>query len=371
MDFQPVIRPTGSYQEPVSAVEVTAMCRRILGSDIEVRSAIELRWGSYNTTFTIELAGAPRVVLRIAPRPGAQLPSERHWLRSEYSAAPWLVVLGDLVPQVIGADFTQQVVGRDFMVQTELGGVPVPELMSSYPKALWPVFFGQLGAITRTVHQATGETWGPVAAPAFHSWSDAIYASLIERAADLGSLSAPTEDVARLAAIVDRCRAGLDTVARPALLHGDLWTANILLDPLAAEPTVVGVLDSERAWWGDPLADWALFRADERAVPPNVRLSGPPTEAGRQRRNKSGESRYTGAGIWRLSVSRRLATATATHFQGRHGTSRRCSLTSPRSAPSTRSARVGAAPSHVVTPNGGQRRRGRRTDSPRHAATDH
>jgi aminoglycoside phosphotransferase (APT) family kinase protein len=49
------------------------------------------------------------------------------------------------------------------------------------------------------------------------------------------------------------------------LLHGDLWTANVLLDDSATEPEVVGVVDSERSWWGDPLADWALYRADARA----------------------------------------------------------------------------------------------------------
>lgn len=242
------------------------MCRRILGGHLEVRSAVELGWGSYNTTFRVELAGAPAVVLRVAPRPGAQLRSERHWLRSEYMAAAWLVPLGGLVPQVLGADFTHQVISRDYMVQTQLAGVPAPELMPGYPRELWPGFFGQLGALTRTVHEVAGETWGPVAAPLFGSWSDALYASLIERAADLAALSAPSEDVAVLAGVVDRCREGLDAVARPVLLHGDLWTANILLDPAAAQPTVVGVLDSERAWWGDPLADWSLFRADARSA---------------------------------------------------------------------------------------------------------
>jgi aminoglycoside phosphotransferase (APT) family kinase protein len=266
VDFRPVTRPAGSYQEPVTAAEVVAMCRRILGGQLEVRSAVELGWGSYNSTFQVGLAGADAVVLRVAPRPSAQLRSERHWLRSEYTAAAWLVALGDLVPRVLGADFTHQLIGRDYMVQTQLAGVPAPELMPGYPRELWPGFFGQLGALTRTVHEVTGETWGPAAAPLFGSWSEALHASLAERAADLASMSAPSRDVAGLAAVVDRSRADLDAVARPALLHGDLWTSNILLDPAAAEPVVVGVLDSERAWWGDPLADWSLFRADTRPV---------------------------------------------------------------------------------------------------------
>ncbi len=266
MDFRPATRPEGAYQEEVSAAEVTAMCRRLLGDAVEPRSAVELGWGSYNSTFRVELSDGEAVVLRVAPRPALQLRSERHWLRSEYVAAAWLSGLGELVPRVLGADFTHQVTGRDYMVQTLLPGVPAPDLMSSYPRDLWPALFAQLGAITREVHTVTGDGWGPLAAPFYPCWSEALHASLGDRSADLASLSAPSGDVDRLAAFVGSHRPRFDAIDRPVLLHGDLWTANILLDPDADRPTVVGVLDSERAWWGDPLADWSLYRGGARTV---------------------------------------------------------------------------------------------------------
>lgn len=116
VDFRPIDRPDDSSQEPVTAEQIFAMCRRVLGESAEVRSAIEMGWGSYNTAFRVELAAGHPVVLRIAPRPGKQMRSERHWLRSEYAAAAWLVGLGSLVPRVLGADFTHQVIGRDYLV---------------------------------------------------------------------------------------------------------------------------------------------------------------------------------------------------------------------------------------------------------------
>jgi aminoglycoside phosphotransferase (APT) family kinase protein len=262
-------RAPGASQEPVTAVEVEAMCARVLGGASEVRSAVELGWGSYNTTFRVELAGRPPVVLRVAPRPELQLSSERHWLRSEYAAAPWLVGLGALVPRVLGADFSHQVIGRDYMVQTFLPGVPAPDKLPGYDRALWPGFFSQLGEITRRVHAVRGESWGPAAAPVDQLWSEAVLRSLADSVTDLGRCSLPSDDVARLIAVVEAKRDRLDRsdeLHEPRLLHGDLWTANILLDPVADKPTVVGVVDSERAWWGDPLADWAIYRADARAV---------------------------------------------------------------------------------------------------------
>ena len=243
------------------------MCRRVLGESTGVRSAVELSWGSYNTTFRVELADGSTVVLRVAPRPERQLRSERHWLRSEYTAAAWLSELAPLVPRMLGADFTHQVVGRDYLVQSLVAGVAAPEKLPSYDRELWPGFFAQLGAINRRVHDVTGEVWGPLAGPADARWSDALQRSLTDSIADLGDLSLPGDDVARLAALVEHHRDRLDRVDQSRLLHGDLWTANVLLDRLAEQPSVVGVLDSERAWWGDPLADWAIYRADARPLP--------------------------------------------------------------------------------------------------------
>jgi aminoglycoside phosphotransferase (APT) family kinase protein len=116
------------------------------------------------------------------------------------------------------------------------------------------------------VHNVTGESWGPLAAPFDARWSDALLRSLTDSSSDLAGWSLPADDVARLCDVIERHRDRVDDISRPRLLHGDLWTANILLDPHAAEPTVTGVVDADRSWWGDPLADWAVYRADSRAV---------------------------------------------------------------------------------------------------------
>jgi aminoglycoside phosphotransferase (APT) family kinase protein len=105
-----------------------------------------------------------------------------------------------------------------------------------------------------------------VAAPVDVRWSDALLRSLTDSRADLAGWSLPADDVARLCAVIEHHRDRLDQAGRPRLLHGDLWTANVLVDPHAIEPTVTGVVDADRAWWGDPLADWSVYRADSRAV---------------------------------------------------------------------------------------------------------
>jgi fructosamine-3-kinase len=51
----------------------------------------------------------------------------------------------------------------------------------------------------------------------------------------------------------------LDEITTPRLLHGDLWTVNILVKRCDEGPRIVAILDSDRTFWGDPMADWTMF----------------------------------------------------------------------------------------------------------------
>ena len=67
---------------------------------------------------------------------------------------------------------------------------------------------------------------------------------------------------AGIAASVERHRACLATVTRPALLHFDLWDGNVL----GPDGSLTGLVDGERYLYGDPLLDLvspALFRRIE------------------------------------------------------------------------------------------------------------
>lgn len=51
----------------------------------------------------------------------------------------------------------------------------------------------------------------------------------------------------------------LDDVVRPTLVPFDLWEGNLLLDGEAGARTLSGVIDGERMFWGDPVADFVLL----------------------------------------------------------------------------------------------------------------
>ncbi|WP_093772942.1 phosphotransferase family protein [Streptomyces sp. yr375] len=271
MDFQPVERASAAFQQSLTAEEIERVCLRAFGGDAAPLSAVELGAGMYNNVYRVTLAERARaVILRVAPQDSRQFRSERHLMRNEFASLPYLAVIAPLMPRVIAADWSQEVIGRDWMVQSLLDGVPAPERLGDYPRSAWPMFFEQLGSITRSVHGVRGPHFGPVNGPGYGTWSDAVLASLEEIATDLDRVGLDSTDMRKVAAVTAQDRAVLDEITEPRLTTGDLWTVNVMLDAEAAQPTITGVLDMDRTWFGDPAADWtirmALAKQDERVA---------------------------------------------------------------------------------------------------------
>lgn len=67
----------------------------------------------------------------------------------------------------------------------------------------------------------------------------------------------------------------LEPVTTPVLVHFDLWDGNILLDG----GRVSGIVDAERAFWGDPVAEFVsltLFRELDTPLAEGYRTAGGP-----------------------------------------------------------------------------------------------
>jgi aminoglycoside phosphotransferase (APT) family kinase protein len=258
LKFEAITREPGSFQESVTADHVVEMARRAFGHGTEVVSVREMGGGLYNNTYLVRLRDTSPLVLRVAPEHGRQSRVERLLMRNEYASAPYYAGIAGMMPRTLFADWTHEVLARDYMWQELLDGVPALEGLKTYPRSEWLPFYRQLGAITARVHAVRGERFGPVAGPWFTTWSEAVLSVLGNIAADLVNAGLDAADVERLTTRAEDGRAVLNEVVEPRLLHGDLWTANVMLAADAPEPTIVGVLDHDRSSWGDPCADWGL-----------------------------------------------------------------------------------------------------------------
>ena len=237
------------------------MCQRGFGKDIQIHSLHELSGGTFNTAYLITLTDQSKVILRLAPPQTADITWEDAFLmRSEHAMQPFFAPIATLTPKTLMIDFTHQLIDRDYMVQTFIEGERWDEVSEKLAPAENNFLWSQFGGIMRQIHEVRGDKFGlPRPGFQFERWSDTVIDRL-ER-----TLQAAEElqlEVTNLRQILETVRAHprrLDEIQIPRLLHGDLWAFNLLVRRGDQGPAIVGVLDADRAWWGDTMADWTMF----------------------------------------------------------------------------------------------------------------
>ncbi|WP_454048626.1 phosphotransferase family protein [Cellulomonas sp. Marseille-Q8402] len=229
-----------------------------------------LTGGLFATTYRATLSDGTRVVVKTAPTATDRLLTyELDLLRTEalvYGLAASRPEL--LMPRVVLTDFTRSVVPSDVVVATHLDGVPLTALDEDgrQPAHVRERVEPQLGALMARLHTVTGDRFGyPNAATGLvgATWPEAfgrMVGALLADAAAWGT-DVPADDVR---AALTRHRGALADVGCPALVHTDLWSGNLFVAPESLELT--GVIDPERAVWGDPLLE--LAGADQLGLGP-------------------------------------------------------------------------------------------------------
>ncbi|HEX2992189.1 MAG TPA: aminoglycoside phosphotransferase family protein [Anaerolineales bacterium] len=241
--------------------QVALLCQRGFGSGFQIESIQELGGGTLNTAYLITSADHQKIVLRVAPWQTADTYWEETLLmRREHAMQPYFAPIAALMPRTLLIDFTHQLIERDYMFQSYIEGERwdniVEELADEENFRLWE----QFGNILKQIHSVRGEAFGlPLPGLLFPTWSQFVIERL-ERT--LRTARKNRLDIPHLSSLLEFIRAHpqpLDEIHIPRLLHGDLWLFNILISRGEKGASIVGILDADRAWWGDPMADWTVF----------------------------------------------------------------------------------------------------------------
>ena len=220
------------------------------------------RTGKFNTTFFIEDKAGPAVVIRIAPAEGtgvlfyernmmAQEPGLHRLLR-EKTLVP--------VPEIMAYDTSREVLDRDFILMERLPGTSLTEATWVGQHGVSDVF-RQVGRHLAEVHSLTADKYGylgehhPMAPQA--TWREAFHVmwnKIIDDTVACRGYNPKEAD--KLRRLLDRFEPVFRRGVPPSLLHMDIWHQNILVDP---DGRVTGIVDWDRALWGDPEIEFAVL----------------------------------------------------------------------------------------------------------------
>lgn len=253
-------------QVPVAEAHLCAMVRRGFGPDAKVSEQVELTDGTYNAAYRVLLADGEDLVLKVAPPADLdRLTHEVRLMHTEVEFYRKASAAGVPVPAVRFADFSRDLLDRDYVFLQRVPGqaLNAGELTAGDLATVRR----ELGAAVARLHTVTGSrygyplrdsaTWQPTWARAYYAMVEDVLADAVRLGTELPA--APAEITARL----HRHAAVLDAVDQPALVHFDLWDGNIFVRRTDQGAHLSGLIDGERAFYGDPYAEFvslALFR---------------------------------------------------------------------------------------------------------------
>lgn len=219
----------------------------------------ELSDGWANTAYRIRLQDGRQVVLKLAPLPEVkQMRYEVKLMQTEVEMLKRLEgVLS--VPHVYVYDNSRRLVPSDYFVMEYLDGTPYNKLKPSLSQEERDAIEQELGRYNRILNEIRGNRFGPYVAPAAEGagWFE-VFSGMMRDVLEDGKemdVDMPASGV-EILALVERCRHALEEVKEPRLVHWDLWDGNVFV----REGRITGLIDFERALWGDPLLE-AYFRS--------------------------------------------------------------------------------------------------------------
>jgi aminoglycoside phosphotransferase (APT) family kinase protein len=221
--------------------------------------------GKFSETYAVTNAAVDEeYVLRVAPPDSMlQLFYEYRMMRQEPALHARLASQTTVpVAPILAHDFSRTLLDRDYLIMRRLPGVPLSDaglagLNRDRALREWGGYIAQIHGLSDPMNRfgylgehhcmEPGSTW----AAAFRE----MFERELEDIVRCGVYDRPTADwvldlVAQNLPVFEECRTS-------HLLHGDIWVTNLLVE---ADGAVTGVLDFDRACWGD--VEWDLAIAD-------------------------------------------------------------------------------------------------------------
>lgn len=231
-----------------------------------VSGMTELTEGMFNAAYRVDFTNGSASVLKIAAADASGLLSnEIHLMQAEVTAMRILRAQGFLlVPQVQYVDFSRARCSGSYFFMACLNGRSFSACRSELSEDVIDRVHAQVGVFQRRMAAIHSDAFGLLGDkrrfPALYELIRYLFKNVL-RDAQARSIQLPmTADT--LLSLLEADHAVFDEVRTPSLVHWDMWEGNIFV----TQGELSGVIDWERAMWGEPLMDDRFRRHNRPAA---------------------------------------------------------------------------------------------------------
>lgn len=229
----------------------------------EIQSTEEMSGGMFNAAYLVRFssagAGPDAAVLKVGPTPQAEtLTYEKDILRAEVDVYKMLPAEGLPRPCLLAEDYSREIVPADCFFMEFTKGKTWQSLLKKLPAEARPGLMRQLGACNAAVHSVKGSYFGYIKEDErfrHDTWGGAFTQMMGDILAD-GEARSRKLPYDEIRGVLKKHRGILDEISQPILVDFDIHAGNVFLDETDKGWEITGIIDYERAFFGDPAADF-------------------------------------------------------------------------------------------------------------------
>lgn len=245
----------------LSEEKIRELVRIHFGRECETGEITELTGGMFNAIYRIERKNEKdAVILKVGVIPDATLLTyERDIMPVEVECYRMIREQTTVpVPEVLAYDFSKRYIESNYFFMTELKGEPFSKVMKKMGQENADRIREELAGYLYQIHGVKGKYFGYFTKDErrqYSTWKEAFFHMFRQILAD-GREHRVKLPYARIMAALQRHDGSLEDVREPSLVEYDCHEGNIFVKKTGNSYTIEGILDFERAFWGDPIADF-------------------------------------------------------------------------------------------------------------------
>ncbi|UCG01334.1 MAG: aminoglycoside phosphotransferase family protein [Candidatus Heimdallarchaeota archaeon] len=255
-------------KKPLTLTEIQQIIESSF-STTNLGSIIELTDGRFNTAYSIELPDlGQEVVMKVAPLSEIKiLTYEKNIMKTEVQVYKILKEKTEVpVPEILSYNFKHDIINRDYLIMEKLKGIPWDKIESNLSHEQNDQLKYKTGIYAAQINSVIGNHFGYFTdkKKSYNkSWKN-TFVNMIKNVLDDGielnaEIPRSSKHIMRL---VENKAKLLDDVKVPQLVHWDLWEGNIfIIEQEQGYYSIEGIIDCERALWGDPLIEYEFMHA--------------------------------------------------------------------------------------------------------------
>ena len=245
----------------LSENKIKELVRIHFGRECETGEITELTGGMFNAIYRIERKNEKdAVILKVGVIPDTTLLTyERDIMPVEVECYRMIREQTTVpVPEVLAYDFSKRYIESNYFFMTELKGEPFSKVMKKMGQENADRIREELAGYLYQIHGIKGKYFGYFTKDErrqYSTWKEAFFHMFRQILAD-GREHRVKLPYARIMAALQRHDGSLEDVRELSLVEYDCHEGNIFVKKTGNSYTIEGILDFERAFWGDPIADF-------------------------------------------------------------------------------------------------------------------